>query len=103
MATATLTVLGRVGSLALLPETLSLSVGMSDYLTAIGVAPDGTLNLTQDVEYASDAPGVVTVTNDPRERSRIVAVGPGSARITATDPLSGLASDPTVVTVFAGP
>jgi uncharacterized protein YjdB len=97
--TATLTVIGRIGSLTLLPEMESLAVGATDYLTAVGVAADGTLNLTQDVVYASDAPTVVAVANDADARSRIVALAPGTARITATDPLSGLVSDPTVVTV----
>jgi len=97
--TATLTVIGTIGSLTLLPETESLAVGATDYLTAVGVAVDGTLNLTQDVVYASDAPTVVAVANDADARSRIVALAPGTARITATDPLSGLVSDPTVVTV----
>ena len=101
--TATLTVLGPIGSLALLPETVPLVVGSSDYLTAVGVAADGTLNLTQDVVYASDAPAVVAVTNDADARSRIVALAPGTARITATDPLSGLVSDAAIVTVNPAP
>jgi hypothetical protein len=101
--TATLTVVGAIGSLALLPETVSLVVGSTDYLTAIGVAADGTLNLTQDVVYASDAPAVVAVTNDADARSRIVALAPGTARITATDPLSALVSDAAIVTVRPAP
>jgi len=98
---ATLTVLGPIGSLLLLPETLPLLPGASFYLTTLGIAADGTLNLTQDVVYASDAPAVVAVTNDPEERSRIVALAPGTARVTATDPLTGMVSTETVVTVTA--
>lgn len=101
--TATLTVIGAIGSLALLPETLSLVVGSTDYLTAVGIAADGALNLTQDVVYASDAPAVVAVTNDADARSRIVALAPGTARITATDPLSALVSDAAIVTVRPAP
>ncbi len=102
-ATATLTVLGAIGSLALLPESEALAVGDTDYLTAVGIAADGTLNLTQDVTYASDAPSIVAVDNDDDVRSRIVAVAPGTAHITATDPVSGLVSDPTLVMVHPGP
>lgn len=101
--TATLTVIGAIGSLALLPETVSLRVGATDYLTAVGVAADGTLNLTQDVVYASDTPAVVAVADDADARSRIVALAPGTARITATDPLSGLESDAAIVTVHPTP
>src|SRR5262249_14869113 len=101
--TATLQVLGPIGSLALLPETEQFVVGSSDYLTAVGVAADGTLNLTQDVVYASDAPDVVAVATDADARSRIVALAPGTAHITATDPLSGLVSAPTLVVVSGAP
>jgi uncharacterized protein YjdB len=101
--TTTLTVLGRIGSLALLPETEQLVVGSTDYLTAVGIAADGVLNLTQDVVYASDAPAVVAVTNDADARSRIVALAPGTAHITATDPRSALVSDAAIVTVRPAP
>ena len=67
----------------------------------MGIAPDGVLNLTQDVVYESDAPDVVAVTNDVDTSSRIVAIAPGTAHVTATDSLSGLVSDPTTVIVTA--
>jgi uncharacterized protein YjdB len=98
---ATLTVLGPLGSLALLPETLALHVGASDYLTAVGVANDGALNLTQEVTYLSDAPDVLTVANDDVARSLIVGVAPGTAHVSAKDEATGLESDPVTITVTA--
>jgi hypothetical protein len=96
---ATLTVLGAIDTILLLPETLPLLPGTEFQLTAIGSAPDGTLNVTQDMTYVSDDPSVVEAPNAEEDRSRIVAVAPGTARITAVDPVSGLLSSETVVTV----
>jgi hypothetical protein len=98
-ADATLAVLGAIDTLLLLPETLHLGVGDEDYVTALGIAPDGTLNLTQEVTYISDAPDVVAVWNTPDDKSRIEALAPGTARITAVDPVSGMTSSESVVTV----
>jgi hypothetical protein len=98
-ADATLTVLGAINTLLLLPETLRLGVGDEDYVTALGIAPNGALNLTQEVTYASDAPAVVAVTNTPDDKSRLTALAAGTARITAVDPVSGMPSSQTVVTV----
>jgi uncharacterized protein YjdB len=58
---------------------------------------------TQRVQYVSSDPNVVVATNSDGNRSRIVAVGPGTATISAFDAATGLTStesqDDTVVTV----
>jgi len=68
-------------------------------VTALGVfAPfsvdtfRGRLNLTQQVVYVSRDPDVAIATNEDGNRSRIVGVSPGSARIYAYDPTTGIES-----------
>jgi hypothetical protein len=68
-------------------------------VTALGVfAPftmesfRGRLNLTQQVVYVSRDPDIAIATNEDGNRSRIVGVSPGSARIYAYDPTTGVES-----------
>ena len=80
---ATLTV-EALAALTLTPETLELTAGASSFLTTVGeVTGADSFNLTQDVVYVSSDPDVVQATNEPGNKSRIVAVAPGVATITA--------------------
>ena len=81
-----------------------MAVGESRTLTALAERiGGGNVNYTQRVAYASSDPAVVAVPNDVGNRSRIVAVGVGTARVSAVDPETGVATtasgDDTVVTV----
>jgi hypothetical protein len=80
---ATLTV-AAVESLVLTPATLELAVGDAFSLTTVGtVTGESNVNVTQEAFYTSSDPSVVVATNQPGNRSRIEAVGPGVATITA--------------------
>ncbi|MEO6027224.1 MAG: Ig-like domain-containing protein [Candidatus Binatia bacterium] len=64
-------------------ETL-LKVGDTIQLTTTGLQNNGpTVNLTQEVQYISSDPSVAKAENTPGDRSRITAIKPGSATITA--------------------
>src|SRR5690606_35548578 len=52
----------------------------------------GTANYTQKVIWTSNNPGVALAENAVNDRSRIEAVSPGIATISATDPVSGVSS-----------
>jgi uncharacterized protein YjdB len=70
-----------------------LRVGDALRLTAIGrYVGNGRRNITQEVTWVSRDPEVAIATNEPGDRSRIVAVGPGTAPVFATDVTAGVAS-----------
>jgi uncharacterized protein YjdB len=71
-----------------------------DYLTALRLQDGGYRNATQQVVWSSSNPRVAAATNPPGARSRIDGVGPGTATIVATDPMSGSVSDPVSFEVF---
>ncbi len=101
---AVLVVFGDIARLVLSPSTATLDVGQARTLTTIAHHLGGSTELyTQQAEYASSDPNVVVATNDLGNRSRILAVGPGTATISARDPITGVTSsdsgDDTVVTV----
>jgi hypothetical protein len=75
-------------------ERTQLVVGETIQLTATGLigASADTVNLTQEVEYSSSDPTVAEAQNAPGDRSRIVALKPGFAAISARDPSTGLVS-----------
>jgi uncharacterized protein YjdB len=51
-----------------------------------------TRNVTQRMVYASSDPAVALATNMPGNRSRVLAIAPGTATISATDPISGIST-----------
>ncbi len=90
-----LTVRRPVTSLRLNPANRSIGLGEIAKLTALGVGGDfGTRNYTQRVVYVSSNPNVIVATNEPGDRSKLVAVGPGVAVISAQDPDTGLSTIP---------
>jgi hypothetical protein len=101
---ATLTVAGPLERLTLAPAAVTKVVGADETYTVTGhYAGGATVNLTQDVVYASDDAGVAVATNEAGNRSRVTAVGAGVATISATDPQSGVSTtdsgDDAVMTV----
>ncbi len=71
-------------------STIGVGLGLGRELTAIGHYPDGrTLNVTQQMQWASTNPQVVLARSDPGERSAVRGLMPGTATITARHP-SGL-------------
>ena len=90
---ATVEVYWNLEKLTMAPHAVTLLPGAHESYTVIGHFPSGvTRNLTQKVVYASSDPAVAAAPNTPGNRSRVVAVGAGTAVISATDPLSGLST-----------
>jgi hypothetical protein len=77
------------------PTTVRLAVESARRFTATGHRADGTtVNLTQRVEWSVDDSAVATAPNAAGDRSRVVAVGPGTTTVDAYDPGTGVrASD----------
>ncbi len=68
-----------------------LKVGETIQLTCTGqLLHRGQVNLTQEVVYSSSDPSVARADNPPGDRSRIIALKPGVAVISAHDPGTGL-------------
>ncbi len=75
--------------------------GQTLRLTAIGTYEGGgSRNMTQEVTWTSRDPGIAVATNAAGDRSRIVAVDGGDARVFASDPGSGIASSDVLVHVL---
>ena len=93
---ATLTVTAAVSnllSITLSPTSATRSVGELQNFTATGhYEGGGTQNLTQHVQYTSSDPSVVSAPNEPGNLGKVVMVAPGTATITATDPVSGIST-----------
>jgi hypothetical protein len=89
-----LTVQGALVSLALKPLDKNAAVGDTVNFTATGTLSDGnTKNMTQKVVYASSNPSVATAPNAAPNKGAILAVGVGTTIISATDPVTDIATD----------
>ncbi len=92
---ATLTVRGALLSITLSPVSSNKAVGQSETYAATGHYADGsTANITQQVNYGSSNTNVAVASNTPGNKSRVDTVGQGTATISATDPATGVTSDP---------
>ena len=90
---ASLEVVGPLERLTLAPVSVTRAVGQDETYTATGHYPGGvTLNLTQEVVYATSDSAVATATNEEGNRSRVVATGLGTATVSATEPISGIST-----------
>jgi uncharacterized protein YjdB len=90
---ATVTVTWPLERIELTPPAVTRVPGAGQNYSAWGIFPDGyRRNLTRQVVYATSNPSVATVSNVPPTRSRVTAVAPGVAMISATDPISGISS-----------
>ena len=87
---------GTVIGIHISPATRYASPGSSSTFTATAdLAGGGTDNYTQKVIWTSNNPGVALAANAVDDRSRIFAVSPGIATISATDPVTGVDSTTT--------
>jgi uncharacterized protein YjdB len=85
---------GRLERLTIGPRQVRRTVGEAQHFTATGhYAGGATRNLTQRVVYASSDPAIAHATNTKGDRSRIDAVAPGTATITAREPKTGVTSN----------
>ncbi len=92
-ATATPAPSGNVVAIRISPETRYVNPGGSATFTATAeLVGGGTENYTQKVIWTSNNPNVALAANATGDRSRISAVSPGIATISATDPVSGVSS-----------
>lgn len=90
----TLTVQGALVAITLKPIEKNAVVGDVITYTATGQLSDGnTKNLTQKVVYASSDTSVAICPNADGNKSQVQAVGVGTAIITATDPVTDLATE----------
>lgn len=91
---ATMHVLGVLEGITLTPAGTPLTIGESRFYTAIGNFAGGdTLNLTQEVDYASSNEAVAVAPNTQGVRSQVTAVGAGETTISASDPETGVVSN----------
>ena len=89
--TPTVTATPVLVSLVLNQPTVKKAVGLFQVYSVTGTYSNGDVkNLTQKVDYASSNPAVAAANTDPTNKSKVVAVAPGVATISATEPLSGL-------------
>jgi hypothetical protein len=75
---------GALTAITLAPATVTLTVGSALSFTTNGTLLGGTtINLTQDATYTSSDPAIAVATNQDGNRSRVVAMAPGTATLTA--------------------
>jgi hypothetical protein len=80
-------------SISLSPASHIRAVGQSQTYVATGTYTNGsTQNLTQKLTYSSSDPSVAVATNEVGNKSKVNAVGPGTATISAVDPVSGIST-----------
>ena len=90
---ATFNVPGALLSIALTPAAPALDVGEGRSLVATGSYVGGVLrNITQQLVYTTSDPGVAAAPNADGNKSRIEAVAPGTASISAVDTITGSAA-----------
>jgi len=103
----TFTVKGEMERIALEPAAITRGIGEGEEFLALGHhQPSLTTLLTQDLVYHSSDERVAIATNAPGHRSRVIAVGPGTATISAVDPTTGMRTTDgggdAVITVLPG-
>lgn len=98
--TTTLTVTASIlKSIAVTPSPANIAINANQQFTATGTFEDSsTLVLTSSVNWYSTATGTVVVSNATDSKGLATAVGPSTAYIIATDPISS-ATGSAVVTV----
>ena len=106
-ATPTPTATPGLVRIELRPATRTISINQPGGLGAFGHFEDGSeRNLTQQLVYSSDQPGIVEALNLEGNASRIIGRAPGVAIISATHVETGVTSsgdDNSVITVREGP
>ena len=75
------------------PDARTINQGKSTFLTAVATFENGaTKNYTQRVDWSSSDPAIASVSNAEGERGLTTGNGPGTATISAVDPVSGVGS-----------
>jgi len=98
---ATFNVLGALQSITISPSAVMKNPGESQFFTATGHYQGGTTqNITQQVTWISSNPSIASAPNDAGQKSRVDAVAPGTATITATDPATGITTGPSEDATF---
>lgn len=92
---------GTTGSVVIAPATVSLATAQTQQATALAKDIAGAQLNGKTFNWSSSNPAVATVPIGPSVSALITAVTNGSANITATETLSGIASAPVPVTVAA--
>ena len=87
-------------SIAMGPGNLSLPVGATEQFTATGTFSNYSTQTLASVTWTSSDNTVVAIANDPADPGKALAVGPGSASITAC---AGSVCGSTTMTVFGPP
>jgi hypothetical protein len=95
-----ITVLGPLERIELGPVTATSVIGTARFYSARGYFAGGTDdNVTQDATYSSSNPDVAVATNEPGNKSRVLAVGAGTTTIRAT--IGSIVSNDATLTVVA--
>ena len=90
---AALTVLGILERVTLAPASATIVPGETLALAATGhYAGGGALDLTHRVDYRSSVPAIVVAPNQAGAKHVVTGVAPGTATISAVDPLTGVAT-----------
>jgi len=83
----------KLVALTLAPQTVKKAGGQFQVFSVQAVFSDGsTKNYTQKVDYTSSKPSVAQTGTDPTSKSKVLAVAPGVAVISAKDPVTGVAT-----------
>jgi uncharacterized protein YjdB len=83
--------------ITLAPESLSVPPGFPAEFVATGTFSDASSgDVSADLTWTSSDPAVATMSTTPGDEGLAMAVGPGTATITATDPATGLHATATV-------
>lgn len=81
---AVVAVLGKLEAIEVTPKDRRLEIGQTRAMTAIGTFSSGaTRDLTDRVQWTSNNPAAVVVSNQPGQQGRVTAVAPGVATISA--------------------
>lgn len=92
-APITITVQGVLQSISLAPNGVTRAIAETQSFAATGhYVPNLTGLLTQQLEYHSSDESVAIALNTPGNKSQVLMVGPGTAVISATDPVTGISS-----------
>lgn len=91
---------GGLVSIAVVPTNLSLPVGTTELFIATGTFSNYSTQILASATWTSSDGTVVAIANDPADRGEALAIGQGSATITACD---GSVCGSTVITVFGPP
>ena len=82
----------------------ALSAGTFSTASAtISLAGGGTQTVSEDVVWSSDSPGVLSVSNAPGGRGRLLAVAPGTATLRARSRIPGASGLQATTMVSVGP